>query len=326
MVTTIPLWKMIMETKGKVVGLFILAMIPVLTAGGIGVFLDGLQNGKNGSAALGLLGALFFGAAVVLFIPQRKYIAGKSFVAYRSKQLLAQKSVKYGYWIVALFAIVFLLLDPSRIVLVGASTITAFAGFYALSKSLKFHEDVDYSANEYLASSLGINTGEKALASYQNFDADNIQRGSNAFVATATQLVVATFNGEYWEKLSRPLNQITRIGIIGDEDNSHCVKLIFNDGSGTLLRIGLHEKLTSSPSLVIKRLLEVIDANLLGADAAPKAPQRRRVVLTDDTTPSQTSTLEPETSTAARDMELAPAPSSDAKNAEVARSGRKLEL
>ncbi|MGC5702288.1 hypothetical protein J4P02_19000 [Pseudomonas sp. NFXW11] len=328
MITTVPLWKMFIETKGKARSLAILAMLPVFVAGGVLAFLEGLQSGRTKTAVLGLIGVIFFGlAAVIIFIPGRKYAPGKSFTGYRSKQAKVQKLIKYGFWILPLLAIGLILILPSNYIFISANTVIASIGLYHWSKSIKFHEDIDFSANQYLASSLGIAPGEKALVSYQNFYDDDIQRGSNAFIASATKLIIASFNGNHWEKLSRDLNQITHIGIIGNESQTYYVKLIFDDSTDVLLSIGLYEKATSNPALTIKRLLEVIDSSLLGENSAPQTSQRRRVIAIQDTPQAQTSPTDSNTSTPPlRNIELSSTTLNNIKNAEEIKPGRKLEL
>nr|WP_243433749.1 hypothetical protein [Pseudomonas sp. 50_B] len=318
---------MFTETKGRAYGLAIIATFPVLCTGGALAFLEGLQTGKTRTAILGLITVILFGlGAVITLTPGRKYIPGKSFTGYRSKQAKVQKLIKHGFWIIILLAAGLTLIIPSRYIIISLSTIGALTSLYHYSKSIKFHEDIDFSTNQYLASSLQIVPGEKVLASYQNFHDDDIQRGSNAFIVTATKLIIASFNGEHWEKFSRELNQITHIGIVGNESETYFVKLIFDDGTDALLRIGLYEKLTSTPALVIKRLLEVIDSSLLGDHSAAKASQRRRVIAPQSATQAPTPPVKSETAATPRNIEIAPTTLNDIKNSEEVKSGRKLEL
>ncbi|XSS64476.1 hypothetical protein ACP9OK_05745 [Pseudomonas sp. B11] len=327
MITTIPLWKMLIETKGKVYGLAIAATSPVLCAGGALMFLEGLQIDKARTATLGLITAIFFGlGAVITFIPGRKYIPSKSFSGYRSKQAKIQKLVKYSLWAIILLAAGLIFITPSSYIVISLSTIGALITLYHYSKSIKLHEDIDFSANQYLASSLQVVPGEKVLASYQNFHDDDIRRGSNAFIITATKLIIAFFDGERWEKHSRELNQITHIGIVGNESQTYFVKLIFDDGTDALLHISLYEKLTSAPALIIKRLLEVIDSSLLGDHSAAKASQRRRVIVPQGAIQPPIPSVEPETAVPPRNIEISAATLNDIKNAEEIRPGRKLEL
>lgn len=327
MIKTIPLWKMAMATKGKIIGIVILAFLPVFIVAGAWMFLEGLQSGQYRQAAMGVISFIFFGAGGVLFIPATTYIPGKTFKLYRNKKFITQKAVNYGYGIcVLIFAGLAALAPEDAIKSIGYG-LAAIYGLYIFSKSLKFHEDVDFSTNEYLATALGFPAGEKILVSYQNFDSDDIKMGSNAFAATATKLVVASFDGQGWVKLSRELSQISGIGICGNESQSYFVKLQFNDGTDVLLCIGLYEKLTSNPVLVVRKLLETIDASLLSGSGAPQPAQRRRVVVHSGTPASISKDTASEAEMAPmRNIEVAPAVLAAIQNAEEVAPGRRLEL
>lgn len=305
----------------------IITTFPVLCAGGALVFLEGLQTSKTRTAILGLITVIFFGlGAVIMFIPGRKYIPEKSFPNYRLKQTKVQSLIKHGFWITILLAAGLILITPSSYIFISLSTTSALITLYYYSKSIKLHEDIDFSANQYLTSSLQIVLREKVLTSYQNFHDDDIQRGSNAFIVTATKLIIASFDGEHWGKISRELNQITHIGVIANESERYFVKLIFDDGTDALLLISFYEKLTSTPALIIKRLLEVIDSNLLGNNSAAKASQRRRVIAPQGATQAPTPPVKSETAATPRNIEVSPTTLNDIKNAEEIRPSRKLEL
>lgn len=330
MIKTIPMWKMLTVSHGKVIGLAIFAALFVFVIGGAWMFLEGLQQGQLRQAAIGLICLLFFGAPILLLGPSKTYIPGKTFVAYRNKKLTTQKAVNYGYAIMVVTCLLFAVLSPEQ---VGKAIVYGFLGvsvLYVYSKSLKFHADVDYSANEYLATALGFPAGEKVLLSYQNFDAGEVEVGSNAFAATATKLIVASFDGDHWVKLSRDLNQVSHIGIAGDRSHNYFIKLRFNDGTDALLRIGLYEKLTSNPVLVVRRLLEAIDASLLGDSGATQTAQRRRVVVNAGVPPSISKNVEPEATLAStapsRNIEIAPEVLVAIQAAEEVAPGRRLEL
>ncbi|MFK0089713.1 hypothetical protein ACIQUS_20740 [Pseudomonas sp. NPDC090755] len=326
MIKTIPMWKMIMATQGKIMALVVLAFIPVFIVGGAWMFLEGLQTGQNRQAAVGLVSVVFFGTGILFFAPSKKYIPGKTFLAYRNKKLSSQTAINYGYGIIVFISAVcvaFALEDALSTIGYGISGIFSL---YVLSKSLKFHADVDFSTNEYLATELGFPVGEKIQVSYQNFDADDVDVGSNAFAASATKLIVASFDGHRWGKLSRDLNQISHIGITGDERQNYFVKLQFNDGADALLRIGLYEKLTSSPILVIRKLLETIDASLLSGSGASQTTQRRRVVANAGTPTESSKNVAPASMAPVRNIEVAPGVLNATEEAEKVAPGRKLEL
>lgn len=330
MIKTIPMWAMMMATKGKKTGLAVLASLPIFIVTGAWMFLDGLQNGQKRQAAMGLICLVFFGACTLLFAPSKKYIPGKTFQGYRNKKLSTKTAINYGYGIIVFIFAVFAFLAPEHALSAIGYGLVGLFSLYVLSKSLKFHADIDFSTNEYLATALGFPVGEKILVSYQNFDADEVEVGSNAFAATATKLTVASFDGYLWRKLSRDLNQVSRIGIISDENQNYFVKLQFNDEADALLRIGLYEKLTSNPTLVIRKLLETIDASLLGGSGASPAAQRRRVVVNSGTPTSVSKTVAPEATLVSkapmRNIEVAPDVLIAIQNAEEDVPRRRLEL
>ncbi|WP_336354714.1 hypothetical protein [Pseudomonas granadensis] len=330
MIKTIPTWQMMMLTRGKIVGLVILGFLPAFIIGGAWIFLEGLQSGQTRKAAMGLICMIFFGLGILLLAPSKQYVPGKTFQAYRNKKLHTQKAVKYGYAIIVLFCAIFAILVPEQMLKALGYGVVGIIGIYTYSKSLKFHADIDYSTNEYLTTSLGFAPGEKILVSYQNFEAGEVYAGSNAFAATATKLIAASFDGDQWIKLSRDMNQISRIGIIGDENQNYFVKLQFNDGADALLCVGLFEKLTSSPALIIKKLLEAIDTSLLGAGGASKTAQRRRVVVNSDTAALPSENVVPQaplaSSAPTRNIEVPSSVLDATKGAEDASPGRRLEL
>ncbi|MCJ8207301.1 hypothetical protein [Pseudomonas sp. RGM2987] len=330
MIKTIPMWKMMIAIHGKKAGLAVLASLPVFIVTGAWMFLDGLQSGQKRQAAIGLICVVFFGACTLLFAPSKKYIPGKTFQGYRNKKLSSKTAVNYAYGLIVFIVAVFLILAPEHALSVLASGSVAAYSCYALSKSLKFHADIDFATNEYLATALGFPVGEKILVSYQNFASDEVAVGSNAFAVTATKLIIASYDGHLWKKLSRDLNQISRIGIGGSENQNYFVKLQFNDGADVLLCVGLYEKLTSSPILVIRRLLEAIDASLLGGSGVSQATPRRRVVVNSGTPAPTPQVAAPKAALASmaptRNIEVAPDVLVAIQNAEEVVPGRKLEL
>jgi hypothetical protein len=330
MIKTIPMWKIMLDTKGIIVSLFIMVSLPFFIIGGAWMLRDGVQNGDVRVAIGGLLSLIFFGGGALLITISKKYIPGKTFLLYRNKKLHTQKALNYSYAVTIAIIVLFVIVVPDHAFNTLVYGLVAIFSFYAYSKSLKFHADVDYSTNEYLATALGFPAGEKILVSYQNFDAEEVKVGSSAFAATATKLIVASFDGDAWIKLSRDLNQISGIGIMGDQSHNYFVKLQFNDGTDALLRVGLYEKLTSNPILVIRKLLEAIDASLLGANGAPQAAQRRRVVVNSTVPASFQKNVAPEAALASvapmRNIEVAPDVLIAIRAAEEVAPGRRLEL
>ena len=330
MIKTVPMWKMMIATKGNKAGFAVLASLPIFIVAGAWMFLEGLQSGQKRQAAMGFICLAFFGAGTLLFTPSKKYIPGKTFQGYRNKKLSTKMAINYGYGIVIFVVAVFVVLAPEYALKTTGGGLIGVFSLYVLSKSLKFHADVDSATNEYLAMALGFPVGEKILVSYQNFDADDIGVGSNAFAATATKLITASFDGHFWRKLSRDLKQVTHIGIIGDENQNTFVKLQFDDGIDVLLKIGLYEKLTSNPTLVTRKLLEIIDAGLLEGSGASQITQRRRVVVNPGAPAPTSRAIEPEVALAStvptRNIEVAPGVLAAIQNAEEIVPCRQLEL
>lgn len=330
MIKTIPMWKMVMDTKGKIIGLLLLASLPVFIAGGAWMFVEGVQKGLINQAIIGFIAMAFFGAGAFLFAPSKKYVPGKTFKMYRNKKFSTKTYVNYGYGIVVLIFAVFAVLSPKDALKSIGYGLVAIYGLYIYSKSLKFHADVDFSTNEYLATALGFSAGEKILLSYQNFDADEVKAGSNAFAATATKFIVASFDGSAWTKLSKDLNQLSGVGIIGNDSQSYAVKLEFNDGVDALLYIGLYDKLTSNPVMVIRGLLEAIDTSLLFDSGASQTAKRRRVVINSNISDSISENVPTDATLAAgapaRKIEVAPEVLNAIQNAEETVPGRRLEL
>lgn len=319
-----------MATKGKAVGLVLLALLPAFIVACAWMFLDGLRIGEKQQAAMGFIGVIFFGVCAMTSASSKKYIPGKTFQAYRNKKFSTQRAINYGYGVVVFIVAVFAALNPEVSIKVIGFGFLAILSLYALSKSLKFHEDIDFSTNQYLAVALGFSMGEKILLSYQNFCADEVENGSNAFAVTATKLIVASFDGEAWKKLSRELNQVSHIGVIGDENQNYFVKLKFSDGADVLLRIGLYEKLTSNPILVIRKLLEAVDASLLDSSGVAQAVRRRRVVVSSGIQASDSVVVAPGVANASmtplRNIELSPEVLISIQNATEVVAGRRLEL
>lgn len=330
MIKTIPQWKMMMVTKGKVVGGILLAFLPVFILVSVLMLIEGLGSGQVRQVVVALFGLLFFGACALLMLPSVKYVPGKTFWFYRNKKLSTQWAIKCSCGVMVLVVVAFVALESEQVVYAMVLGLSGLVSYYFLSKSLKFHADVDFSASEYLAAAMGFSVGEKILVSYQNFDAGKVKAGSNAFAATATNLIVASFDGRVWRKLSRDLSQVSHIGIIRNDTQSYVVKLQFNDGSDALLSIGLYEKLTSNPVLVVRKLLESIDASLLGDRGATPVARRGRVVVESGVPVSSSHVAATETTLAStattRNIEFTPDMLTALQNAEEVAPGRRLEL
>ncbi|HCN44450.1 MAG TPA: hypothetical protein DIT18_01310 [Pseudomonas sp.] len=318
MIKTIPMWKILIATKGKLMGSLFLVFLLIAVAACLLMFVDATYKQQLSDALVGFSGLLLFGGGGVALLLSKQYVPGKTFWFYRDKKFTTQTAIKYSYVGTILFTAVFVVLNPKQAFHTIGMGLVALAGLYYWSKSLKFHADVDFAASEYLATALGFSTGEKILVSYQNFDAGKLKAGSNAFAATATKLIMASFDGHAWKKLSRDLSQVSHIGILTNQSQGYFVMLKFNDGADALLSIELYEKLTSHPVLVVRKLLESIDASLLGDHAAPQVARRNRVVAATETAPATTA--------ATRNIEFTPEMLTALQNAEEVAPGRRLEI
>lgn len=318
MIKTIPTWKILIATEGKLKGSLFLVLFLIAIAASLMVFIGATYKQQLSYALLGFFGLLLFGGGTVSLLLSKQYVPGKTFWFYRDKKFTTQTAIKCSYVGMILFTAVFVALNPKQALHTIGMGLLGLAGPYYWSKSLKFHADVDFAASEYLATALGFSTGEKILVSCQNFGAGKLKAGSNVFAATATKLIVASFDGHAWKKLSRDLSQVSHIGILSNQNQGYFVMLKFNDGADALLSVDLFEKLTSHPILVVRKLLESIDASLLGDHAAPQVARRNRVVAATESAPASTA--------ATRNIEFTPEMLTALQNAEEVAPGRRLEI
>lgn len=310
--------------------LFVLATLPPFLGCCAWLFVKGLQDGDIRQTIIGFVATAFFGFCTILFAPSKKYVPGKTFSFYRSEKIRKKKYINYAYLVTVLIFSVLVVVSPKDALKAIGGGLIAVYGIYIYSKSLKFHSDVDFSTNEYLVTALGFSAEEKILLSYQNFDAEEFKAGSNAFAATATKLIVASFDGNEWTKQSNDLNQLSGIGIVGKDSESYAIKLEFSDGADAWLYIGLYDKLTSNPLMVIRGLLEAIDASVLCDSGAPQIAKRRRVVVNSDTSNPISENVPADATLAvgapARNIEVVPDVLNAIRNAEETVSGRRLEI
>ncbi len=265
------------SSKFWLAGYALIAMVPIFIISGIWISLTAASSGDYKGAAMGIICIIFFGFALV-FSFSRSYIPGKSFAWVRGDINSMKKRYNLGIASLLAIIVVFSFLDPRstiRNVLLGSWGIYTF---YGMRKSLKVHADVDYAANQTMAITLGIPINEKALLSYQNFDSVNPKPGSNLFIVTALRLVAATYDGRQWQKMTRNLDQIRRIGFLGsDNGTGFSVRLVFDDNSAALLRMNVFDKLTSSPHMIAKKFLDILDHSLERSPSVEGRLKRRRV-------------------------------------------------
>jgi hypothetical protein len=193
--------------------------------------------------------------------------------------------------------------------------------YYYWSKSIKFHEDIDYEANEFLADLIGLSVDEKIVASYQNFDSSKAKRkkNDNLTVVTNRKVFFAVFNGTNWMTLNKLLSEIVKIGIARNDVNSY-LKLVFEDNTSLGIRLDLYEKITTTPQLFVKQFLNTLDASLLDYNVVSKN-NRRRVSISQENT-----SVDNNSSNQKRSIELNQTLVNELKTSEEIKSGRILEI
>lgn len=209
------------------------------------------------------------------------YKPGKSFAFARKDKNFIDKTYKLLLIALPFFALIRIAMSPSAVspYLIARHIVIAAGLMYAIylaRKSIKLHGDVDFAANQELARAIGATSKEKALISYQDFDRHSLKAGSSVFLVTALNITVARYNGKTWSKLTRRLQDLRRIGWFGTVDQQF-IKLVFDDMSSTIIRLELHNKLTSNPDMIFKKLLDVIDSSLVSSVASGNLHARRRV-------------------------------------------------
>jgi hypothetical protein len=169
--------------------------------------------------------------------------------------------------------------------------ISALAAFYYISKSFKYHEDVDFVTNNEVSDLLGMEIDEKVQASYQNFSPESVKKGSNMMLLTDKKLLFAFFDGGKWSLINKKLKDICKIGRINTDgvlnltSTSSFLYIVFSDGTNIGLHMDLCDKITSNPDLFFKKFLTTFDAIKLGK-TDEKIASRRRVSVNNDPKPS----------------------------------------
>ena len=201
------------------------------------------------------------------------------------------------------------------------SHIFAFYGFYYVLKSLKHHEDIDYSTNEALVDILGFDINEKVRASYQNFDGSepNISKGDSLMVITGQKVYFSQFNGTTFESLSKGLQQIEKVGVSRKLEESFLL-VVFDDKTTLRLTLNVISKTTTTPQLFIGQFLRTLDDYLLGNNKAVK-PRRRRVAVSNETSIKSDNSV-PQV----RNIDLNPVFMNELKSSAEIKPGRILEI
>lgn len=317
----LPQIKMISEYRGSSFVYLIYLGIPIFIIVGLFMVYDGLVNEKYINIFYGAMCVMFLGAVGVAVFKGGVYEPEKSFFFERMDKEKLKKFIKYSAIAIAAFCLIVFLLDGKQ----GKNSIgylvAGFIGLYYWSKSIKFHEDIDYEANEFIADLIGINVDEKIFASYQNFDSSKVNRKKkdNLIVVTNRKIFFAVYNGTNWMTLNKLLSEVEKIGIARNDVNSY-LKVVFTDNTSLGLRLDLYEKITTTPQLFVKQFLSTLDASLLGYDVVSNNSRRRVSVSNENIAETYKSVNQ------SRNIELNPTLVSELKASEEIKSGRILEI
>jgi hypothetical protein len=249
------------------------------------------------------------------------YVPRKSFLIER----INKKKLNKYVIVLASFYLIFTLWDLYsmnwRILKRIGSYIFTFIGFYYVLKSIKYHENVDYSANQSMMELFGIPIDEVITASYQNFDATKSQfsKGDFIVVVTVRRIYYAHYDGNKLYSSTKYLEEINAIGISRKLEESY-LKLVFEDRSEIGIRLNVLDKTTTAPQLFIQQLINTLDALLLGFDVVSSV-NRRRVTISSESTSVANDSLNQ-----TRCIELNPTLVSEFKTSEEIKSGRILEI
>lgn len=318
----LPQIKMISEYRGSSFVYLIYIGIPIFIIGGLFMAYSGLENEKYINIFYGAMSVIFFGAVGVSVFKGGEYEPEKSFFFERMDKEKLNKYIIYSAIAIAAFCFIVFVLDGKQGIKAIGYSVAGFFGLYYWSKSIKFHEDIDYVANEFIADLIGLNVDEKIVASYQNFDSSKAKRkkNDNLIVVTNRKIFFAVYNGTNWMTLNKLLSEVEKIGIARNDVNSY-LKLIFADNTSLGLRLDLYEKITTTPQLFIKQFLTTLDASLLGYDTIIGSNSRRRVSISNEN-----GTLANNFGNQTRSIEINPTLVSELKVSEEIKSGRILEI
>ncbi len=295
--------------------------IPIFVIGSLFMAYKGMGNGESINIFYGIVGAVLFGAVGISLFRGGEYKPGKSFFYERMNKEKLSKLVIYMAIALSIFCLSLFLLDGKQGMRTIGYCITGFVGLYYWSKSIKFHEDIDYEANEFIAELIGLNVDEKIVASYQNFDSAKAKRkkNDNLIIVTNRKIFFAVFNETNWMTLNKLLSEVVKIGIARNDVNSY-LKLVFADNTSLGLRLDLYEKITTTPQLFIKQFLSTLDASILGYDVV-SSNSRRRVSISNEN-----ASVANNSSNQTRSIELNSTLVKEFKSSEEIKSGRILEI
>lgn len=317
----LPQIKMISEYRGSSFLYLIYLGIPIFVIGGMFMAYNGFDSGKFINVFYGILCVVFCGAVGISVFRGGAYEPEKTFFYERMNKEKLSTYIIYSAIAISVFCLIVFLLDGKQGIKTIGYSIAGFVGLYYWSKSIKFHEDIDYDANEFLAELIGLSVDEKIVASYQNFDSSKAKRkkNDNLIVVTNRKVFFAVFNGTNWMTLNKLLSEVVKIGIARNDVNSY-LKLVFADNTALGLRLDLYEKITTTPQLFVKQFLSTLDASLMGYDVV-SSNNRRRVSISQEN-----ASVDNNSSNQKRSIELNQTLVNELKTSEEIKSGRILEI
>ena len=313
--------KIISEYRGSEFSKQFYIGIPLFVIGGLFLAYHGVDNEIYKNIFYGTASVIFFGAIGLSMSKGGEYEPEKSFPLERMDKDKLSKYCIYSAIAIITFCLIVFLLEPSSVIDIIAALAIGFSSLFYWSKSIKFHEDIDYEANESVADLFGLSVDEKIVASYQNFDSSKSEtkKNDNLIVVTNRKIFFAVYNGTNWMTLNKLFSEIEKIGITRNDINSY-LKVVFADNTSLGLRLELYEKITTSPQLFIKQFLTTLDASLLGYDVYKNSNRRRVSIFNENISAANKSGYK------SRIIEISPTLVSELKKSEEIQSGRILEI
>ena len=313
--------KILSEYRGSSFKYLIFIGIPIFIIGGLYMMYNGFANKNHINILYGVMCVLFFGVVGLSVFKGGEYEPEKSFFFERMDKVKLNWYIIYLTIAIASFCLILFLLDRKHGIKAIWYSGAGLIGLYYWSKSIKFHEDIDYGANEFIADLIGLNVEEKIIASYQNFDSSKAKRkkNDNLIVVTNRKIFFAVYGGTSWMTLNKLLSEVVKIGIARNNVNSY-LKLVFEDSTSLGLRLDLYDKITTTPQLFVKQFLTALDASFLGYELVGNNNRRRVSNSNKNITSVKDSNKQ------IRNIELNSSLLSEIKSSEEIKSGRILEI
>lgn len=326
-VKPLELYSMTGDSYGKMMKPILYLLLPIWLLGCLVALLLVVFVDHNVIVGICSLVGLIMGIVPILaLLGGGKYEPEKSFYLWRlSKEDLLKIKMYFTGAGVLIFVMISLIDFKVQNILY---LISALAAFYYISKSFKYHEDVDFVTNNEVADLLGMEIDERVQASYQNFTSDSIEKGNNMMLLTDKKMMFAFFDGNTWSLVNKNLRDICKIGRINTDgilnltSTSSYLFVAFSDGTNIGLHMDLCDKITSNPDLFFKKLLTTLDAVLLGK-TEEKIQYRRRVSVNNEPRPSESVTDE---STDVRMIDISNTVLDNLRGATPIETGRTLEF